>query len=240
MNCPGCQAPMTPLTLEGRLGGSVAIDLCAGCQAIWFDQCESLQLSPGATLKLFRLIGEQAVARRGTLGDALDCPRCGKRLKPTHDKQRNTPFQYRRCEARHGRLITFYDFLREKDFIRPLSPAQLEELRRNVQTVNCSNCGAAIDLAHSSACPHCGSPLSMLDVKQTGELIAQLQKADQRGRAVDPALPLELLRARREVETAFASFERDASWFGDVSSAGVVGAGLMALARWLGKPAPDV
>jgi hypothetical protein len=46
-----------------------------------------------------------------------------------------------------------------------------------------------------------------------------------------------MMRARREVETAFASFEREPSWFGEVSSAGVVGAGLLALARWLGKPA---
>jgi Zn-finger nucleic acid-binding protein len=229
---------MTALTLEGRLGGSVAIDLCPGCQVIWFDHGESLQLSPGATLQLFRRIGEQAAARRGTLPDALFCPHCGARLKPTQDRQRNTPFQYRRCEARHGRLVTFFDFLREKDFIRPLSPAQIEELRRNVQTVNCSNCGAPIDLARGSACAHCASPLSLLDVKQTSELIARLQKADRQASSVDPALPLELLRARREVETAFASFEGETTWFKDVSSAGMVGAGLMALVRWLGRT-PD-
>jgi hypothetical protein len=228
---------MTALTLEGRLGASVAIDLCAGCQVIWFDQGESLQLSPGATLQLFRRIGEQAGARHGTLSEALHCPHCGTRLKPTHDRQRNTGFQYRRCEARHGRLITFFDFLREKDFIRPLSPAQIAELRRNVQIVNCSNCGAPIDLARHSSCSHCGSPLSLLDLKQTGELVARLQKADRQASSVDPALPLEMMRARREVETALATFEREPSWFGEVSSAGVGGAGLLALARWLGKPA---
>ncbi|HEY6554354.1 MAG TPA: zf-TFIIB domain-containing protein [Vicinamibacteria bacterium] len=237
MDCPGCHAAMTALTLEGRLGASVAIDLCAACQVIWFDHGESLQLSPGATLQLFRRIGEQAGARRGILTSALDCPRCGSPLQPTHDKQRNTAFQYRRCDAKHGRLITFFDFLREKDFIRPLSPAQIAELRRNVQIVNCSNCGAPIDLTRHSACGHCGSPLSLLDLKQTSDLVARLQQADQPARSVDPALPLAMIRARREVETAFASFEREPSWFGEVSSAGMVGAGLLALARWLGKAA---
>ena len=53
---------MTALTLEAALGETVSIDLCASCQAFWFDQHESLQLAPGSTLKLFRLIGEQASA----------------------------------------------------------------------------------------------------------------------------------------------------------------------------------
>ena len=228
---------MAALTLEGRLGGSVAIDLCTSCQVIWFDQGESLQLSPGGTLKLFRLIGEQAGSRRGTLAEALDCPRCGRRLKATHDRQRNTPFQYRRCEASHGRLITFFDFLREKDFVRPLSREQIDELKRHVQAVNCSNCGAPIDLARGTACLHCGSPLSMLDLKQAGELVEQLRKADQPDHPVDPTLPLEMMRARRDVEAAFATFEREPRWFGDVSSSGLVEAGLVAVARWLGKTA---
>lgn len=227
---------MTTETLDGRLGRSVAIDLCTGCQLFWFDQGESLQLEPRSTLRLFRIIGEQAAARRGVTSEEPRCPRCGARLLTTHDKQRNTPFRYWRCDRRHGRLITFFDFLREKDFIRPLSPEQVEELRRNLQTVNCSNCGAAIDLAHASACGHCGSPLSMLDTQQAQRLVAQLQNADRADKPVDPALPLQLERARREVETAFASFERQPGWFGDVSESGLVGAGLVALARWLSRP----
>jgi hypothetical protein len=234
MNCPGCGKPMAAQTLDGHLGRAVAIDLCLVCQVFWFDQRESLQLTPGSTLRLFRLIGEQAGAKRGPVAAEPRCPRCGSRLVATHDMQRNTPFQYWRCDW-HGRLITFFDFLREKNFIRPLSPEQVEELRRNVQTVNCSNCGAAIDLAHASTCGHCGSPLSMLDVQQTQQLVAQLQKADLSDKPVDPALPLQLERAKREVETAFAPFERGPGWFGDVSKSGLVGAGLAALARWLGK-----
>jgi hypothetical protein len=235
MNCPGCGKPMTGEALDGHLGRGVAIDLCLACQLFWFDQGESLQLAPRSTLRLFRLIGEQAGAKRGPVSSEPRCPRCGSRLLPTHDKQRNTPFQYWRCDRRHGRLITFFDFLREKNFIRPLSPEQIEELRRNVHTVNCSSCGAAIDLAHASSCGHCASPLSMLDTQQTQQLVAQLQNADRSDKPVDPMLPLLLARARGEVETAFASFERGPGWFDDVSRSGLVGAGLVALARWLGK-----
>ena len=226
---------MTAETFEGYLGRSVAIDVCLACQVFWFDHGESLQLAPRSTLRLFRLIGDQAGAKRGPVAAQPGCPRCGSPLVATHDKQRNTPFQYWRCDRKHGRLITFFNFLREKDFIRPLSPEQVEELRRNVQTVNCSNCGAAIDLAHGSTCAHCGSPLSMLDAQQTQRLVAQLQNADRTDKPFDPTLPLQLEHARREVETAFASFERDAGWFSDVSRSGLVGAGLVALVRWLGK-----
>ena len=49
---------MTEMSLEGHLGRGVAIDICATCQAIWFDGYESLQLSAASVLKLFRLIGD--------------------------------------------------------------------------------------------------------------------------------------------------------------------------------------
>ncbi len=227
---------MVPQTLEGHLGRPVAIDLCLPCQLFWFDRNESLQLAPRSTLRLFRLIGEHAAARRAAIVTEPRCPRCASGLALTHDKQRNTPFQYWRCERRHGRLIGFHDFLREKDFVRPLSPEQLEELRRNVQTIQCSNCGAPVDLAHGSNCEHCGSALSILDAEQAQRLISQLRQADQAGREIDPLLPLKLAQATRQVEATFDSLERGPDWFGDVSKSGLVGAGLKALVRWLGKP----
>jgi DNA-directed RNA polymerase subunit RPC12/RpoP len=224
---------MTQELLDGRLATPVSIDLCLSCQLFWFDAHESLKLSPGAVLKLFRMIGERALTPRSPAGNEPRCPRCHLRLLPTHDRQRNTPFQYQRCPRDHGRLITFVEFLREKDFIRPLSALQIAELRQNVQTIACSNCGAPIDLTKTTACSHCGSPLSMLDMKQAGALVAQLQEAERTGRAIDPALPLELERARREVDAAFASFEHGPGWFDAVSQGGLLGAGLHSLARWL-------
>jgi hypothetical protein len=77
----------------------------------------------------------------------------------------------------------------------------------------------------------------MLDLKQAGALVAQLQKAADPNRPVDPTLPLQMLRAKRDVEQAFAAFEREPSWSLDASKGGLVGAGLVALARWLSKQA---
>jgi len=58
--------------------------------------------------------------------------------------QRSTRFEYLRCPHDHGRLTTFFDFLKEKDFVRPPTPAQIAKLRDSIQVVNCSNCGAPI------------------------------------------------------------------------------------------------
>ena len=158
--------------------------------------------------------------------------------------QRTTRFQYLRCPAGHGRLIGFLDFLREKDFIRPLSPAQIDTLRRNLQTVSCSSCGAPIDLARSSACEHCGAPLSMIDFEHASQLIAELQGASvaaapaaPSGHApmIDPALPMRLAQARREVATSFAAFDQDPSWFADVSASNLIAAGFRAVSRWMAK-----
>jgi hypothetical protein len=222
---------MTPLVLDGHLGATLTVDLCLTCHVFWFDTRESLMLSPGSTLKLFRLIGEQTATGGGPRDPFARCPRCSLRLLPIRDMQRSTTFQYLRCPREHGRLTTFFDFLREKNFIRPLSGQQIDELRRNLTAVNCSNCGGPIDLAKTSSCAHCGSPLSMLDMKQAHDLVLQLQRADRPDRPIDPALPLQLEQARRDVETSFAAFEQDSTWFSTVSSAGLVGAGLRTLLK---------
>ena len=224
---------MQEQTLDGHVGRAVTIDVCLPCQSFWFDAHESMQLSPGGTLALFRLIGDHSGRRTFSNADLAKCPRCRARLRLTHDMQRMTRFAYLRCPNDHGRLTTFFDFLREKDFIRPLTAEQLRELRQNVQTVNCSNCGAPVDITHASACKHCGSPLSMLDMHQAEALVAQLQKAEAREhQPIDPALPFELLRARRQVEASFPQ-DRGADWPGT----DLVDAGIQAVASWLKRNA---
>jgi len=220
-------------TLDGHLGRPVTIDLCQSCQAFWFDTRESVSLTPGSTLALFRIIGEHA-ARPQHTADTSKCPHCRTRLRHTHDRQRDTRFQYFACPNGHGRLTSFFDFLKEKNFIRPLSAQQIAELRQNVQTINCSNCGAPVDLTKGDACEHCRSPLSMLDMKQAQALVAQLQKAEDRTQQpVDPSLPLELARARRDVELSFSRLDGHDSWLGPDSSNDLVWAGLNTIARWM-------
>ena len=226
---------MTAVTLEGHGGRSVSIDLCETCHAFWFDSYESLQLSPASTLKLFTRIGELSAGKTPAIGRVLRCPRCTARLLTTHDRQQNTPFEYWRCDSRHGRFITFFNFLREKSFIKTLSANQLDELRQHIQIVNCSNCGGPIDLTSASACSHCGSPVSMLDMKQAEGLITQLKDASTTAQSIDPALPLNLMRARRETEAAFAAMEKDPAWLNDASSSGLVEASLHMITRWLNR-----
>jgi len=215
------------MRLDAHLNAPVEIDLCASCQAFWFDKYESLKLAARSTLQLIKLIGENSTAGKPSVSRNLHCPRCDTRLLFTHDMQRSTKFSYWRCEGGHGRFIGFFDFLREKNFIRPLSPEEIQELRQKIQIVNCSNCGAPVNLMSATACAHCGSPLSMLDVKQPKELLDQL-KNESEPRPIDPALPLELARAKRDVERWFGPQDIDRDWWSDASS-GVVEAGLSAV-----------
>ena len=226
---------MTSLALAGRLGTHVQIDVCHACHVLWFDRLESPRLTPGATLKIFRVIGEGTQASAMPIREPLKCPRCEVRMRLTHDRQRNTQFRYWRCLKDHGRLITFFDFLREKDFIRPLSPQQLADLRANVQTINCSNCGAPVDLVHKSACEHCGSPVSMLDVKQIERTTNQLQDAEDKASQPDPALPLRLEHEKYEVDALFDRLRAEEAWRPSSSpSFDLVEAGLRFLARVIG------
>src|SRR5205814_6168305 len=79
MKCPGCGTDMIAMTLEARLRGQVTIDVCAACQAFWFDHFESLQLSPGSTLKLMKCIGEHSSQGKPSLPDALSVRRAARR-----------------------------------------------------------------------------------------------------------------------------------------------------------------
>ena len=225
---------MQPETLGAHLGRHVTIDVCQPCQSFWFDTRESVTLTPAATLALFRIIGERVAPPRRSDAEVAKCPRCHARLRRTHDRQHATRFEYLRCPNEHGRLTTFFDFLREKDFIRPLTSAQVAELRHNLVSVNCSNCGAAVDLQSGGACAHCGTPLSVLDLTQAERLVTQLQEADARTPvAVDPSLPLDLARARREVDLAFADIGHGKQWLASTSGSDLVSAGLAVMAEWL-------
>jgi Zn-finger nucleic acid-binding protein len=187
MKCSNCSAEMAAMTMEAHLSAPVAIDLCTPCQSFWFDKYEDMKLSPGSTLKLMKLIGENPSQKRAPYANVLPCPRCNSQLIYTHDLQGNTRFSYWRCPNEHGRFIGFLDFLREKAFIRALSAKEINELREKVQTVNCGNCGAAINLATDTVCAHCGSPISILDLKQPQQWVTELNQAPEPMK-FDPAL----------------------------------------------------
>ncbi len=149
-----------------------------------------------------------------------------------HDMARSMRFTYWRCDAEGGKFISFFDFLKEKSFIHPLSPDQINELRQNVRVIDCSNCGAPIDLERNSICSFCHSPVAMLDMQQPQRLIAELQQAA--SKPVDPMLPANLAMATLDADRVFAAFHDDDGRRGS-SPGGLVQSGLAAVGRWVEK-----
>lgn len=176
---------MRSLDFERREGGVVSLNFCFPCQVIWFDAFRSEQLSQGGVLEVFKALHNERAATRNALPALLACPRCHAQLSLTHDLQHATRFTYFRCQFGHGRLTPFFQFLLEKNFVRPVTGAELAALKAKVKTVQCSNCGAPVDLEHDSACQYCGSPISILDpavvgasAQQPSPAEAPLQEAD--------------------------------------------------------------
>ena len=159
-------------------GGGVELDLCYACRAIWFDQYESAQLTPGAVIDLFRKIHEHHDQPPRPLADRLRCPACRDKLQLTQDIQRTNRINYYRCANGHGRLTTFLQFLREKNFVRTLTAPEVAQLKAHVTQVRCSGCGAAVDLVRDSACGYCRSPISILDAEAVKSTLAELSAAE--------------------------------------------------------------
>lgn len=176
---------MQTLVFERLLVGQVSLDFCFSCQLIWFDEHESTQLAPGGVIEVFKAFDEHRAPTRNPLPELLDCPRCNSRLTLTHDLQRTTHFSYYRCEWGHGHLTPFVQFLLEKNFVRPLSGSELAALKARVRSVQCSNCGAPIDLQQNAVCPYCRSPLAILDPDAVSKALRELNTAEVERKTID-------------------------------------------------------
>lgn len=221
---------MRELQARETYGRPLVIDLCDACRGFWFDGAELLQLSAGSTLDLFKaMAGDEEPAQ--PLSPEIPCPRCGARLEHASDIQRGTRFHFARCPAGHGRFVTFFQFMRAKNFVRTLNVREINALRGHIRQINCSNCGAAVDVERGSACAYCRTPLSMIDPGQLETTLEELQAAESRRSSVDPTLPLRLAQERLRAEKAFAS--SDGEWAISVlrgqRSSDLVQAGLRAL-----------
>jgi Zn-finger nucleic acid-binding protein len=179
--CPSCAGTMQSRKLERQITGQIELDVCFDCHVIWFDQYESGQLAPGAVIELFRMIHEQNDKVARPLADRLACIHCREKLAFTNDVQRSNRISYYRCAQGHGRLTTFVQFLREKNFVRTLSVPEIQALKATVKQVRCSSCGAAVDLARDAACAHCRAPIAILDGEAVQRALADLD-AKSRGR----------------------------------------------------------
>jgi len=229
MECPNCRKPMAPHGAERLYGhGTLAVDLCRACLAVWFDDKELLQLSPAAAIQLLAEFAKEGAGQRVPLQPSLACPRCARPLVETHDRQRNTRFWFHRCPAGHGRFMTSYQFLRAKDFVRPLSETELAELRQHIRQVNCANCGAPVDFDRDAICGFCRTPVAVVDPDQVRKVLERQRRTDQASEAgslrpfdqsrvapsnvegrqaqdrPDPTLPLTLALERLLAERAWA------------------------------------
>ena len=156
------------------------VDVCFSCSGIWFDHLASVQLAPSAVIELFKEIHSRGDTARRPLDKHLECPRCRDDLTLSWDLGKAGRFSYFRCERGDGRFTPFFQFLREKQFVRSLTSVELQRVRSQVRQITCSQCGAPIDLEHSSECQYCHAPVSFLDQDAVGKAVQMWSDAEHR------------------------------------------------------------
>jgi hypothetical protein len=216
---------MEVVALQNHIGMPVEIDVCNPCHLIWFDHLESVSLSAGSVIEMFKRIHTARDETWNIVGMQPACPICSTKLAGASDLARGGRFTYQRCVNGHGRLIAFTQFLREKNFIRSLQPHEIKALSVKIKQVRCSSCGAGVNIENDSACRHCGSPVSVLDEAAVEKALGALHAKEVQRTTFDPARMGEALTMRqpqraREISAAGTSI--GASWGDNVS----VGAGL--------------
>ncbi len=200
MNCPECKEQMVEQSFEGLSGKRVVLDVCQGCHGLWFDKNESRRLSSLGTLQLFRKLHGRRNEYRQRPSRSRRCPRCDSPLALTHDMAHNNSFQYARCPENHGHFITFFQFLREKGIVRSLNRKELTELRKHVDTLQCSDCAAPIELATQSDCARCHAPVSILDPHCVEETVRDAEQATGSRHDVAPEVAARLLMDNLRME----------------------------------------
>jgi hypothetical protein len=166
--------------LEQNYHGAVRVEICFTCAGFWFDHLASVQLAPAAVIELFKEIHSRRDAARPPMANRLDCPRCGDALEIGFDLCKSGQFSYFRCLRGDGRFTPFFQFLREKQFVRSLTAAELQRLRSQIRQIRCSQCGAPIDLEHSSQCQYCRAPVSFLDPDAVENALRMWSEAENR------------------------------------------------------------
>ena len=180
---------MTATPFRTHIEGEVEVDICWPCHLIWFDHMESVAMSAQSVIDLFKQIHAHRADERQVVSLTGNCPTCNSALLQSFDFSRTGRFQYHRCPTGHGRLITFMQFLREKHFVRTLSPSEVRTLAITVRQIRCSSCGAGIDITHDAACTHCAAPVAVLDEAAVAKALADLDARRDKRQAVSAPLP---------------------------------------------------
>jgi len=188
--------------------GDVVLDLCFACHGIWFDEYESVQITPGGIIELFKLIHEHRNDQRLPLGAGLDCPRCHEPLLHGLDVARGGRFNYHRCLQKHGRFTTFAQFMIEKGFVRQLSGAEIKELAAKIGVVRCTSCGAPVDIRKDHVCTHCRSPIAILDPAAVEQALARFQHAEVKRTTLDVEMLGDAIVMREQEKSRYQRTKR--------------------------------
>ncbi len=230
--CPACREPMSAERFAGNYGREVELDICHRCNALWFDHLENVALSAGGILALLRSMHERETGERQPLPERTLCPECQGRLRPSWRMAPPSRYLVHACVQKHGHFISFFDLLREKGAIRPLSGEKLKALRAQVDVVSCSSCGAPVDLRTCAACAHCKAPLALLDPDALRETLERLAAEHERKSNPDgEQLAAEVLMQRLRTERTFRQHEAIERRRGS-GGVDLLMDGLAALARW--------
>ena len=103
MNCPKCSAEMQPVSYE-----NVEVDICTGCQGIWFDQFEAEDLKK---IKGSESIDTGLPSKGIEMNDIddIDCPKCRvKMVKMVDNKQSH--IWYESCSQCYGLFFDAGEF----------------------------------------------------------------------------------------------------------------------------------
>jgi DNA-directed RNA polymerase subunit RPC12/RpoP len=192
---------MDTLAVSGVYRTDIELDLCFHCHVMWLDDRESIQLSPKGTLDLFQILHQHRDDPRHAIGKKLACGRCKRPLSLAHDIGKFGRLSYYACPAKHGRLTPFSEFLKEKQFVRELSPSEQNRVRAELKHVQCSSCGAPVDLAKAFKCEHCGAPIAVLDADAVEKTLRQLEDANEKRSGGDPAAREARARALAAMES---------------------------------------
>jgi hypothetical protein len=164
---------MQRLGLAGHYGHRVDLDLCRGCDLVWFDGTETAQLSGPSLLELIGAMASARALPHEMLRDDARCPRCDGRLAIVHNQSRWGRSSQLQCRRRHGGYQSFAQFLQEKGLLRPMSRVDRAKLLRDRGSIECVNCGGEIAKA-DELCPWCRSIASLLDVARLARALDPL------------------------------------------------------------------
>lgn len=212
---------MTRLDLPKRTMGTLTLDLCFPCQGIWFDSFESVQITPGGIIDLFKLIHTHRDDPRQPHASSLNCPRCQDKLIAGLDVVPSGRFTYHRCLQNHGRFTAFAQFMIEKGFVRQLNPAEIKALAARIGTIHCTGCGSPVDIRTESSCSHCASPISILDPEAVEKALANYQNKENQSQQRDPELLADAILANEKQRSRSYIPEQPESIAGDLLLAGL-------------------